>query len=85
LIGRDVAALKSVRDDLIQAGASRLRHGRRERWRTVAAAADHTDSWVNAGGSIYGRFDEVPLDEQKDLFDTHYGDWCAARQSPLPI
>jgi NAD(P)-dependent dehydrogenase (short-subunit alcohol dehydrogenase family) len=39
----------------------------------AVAAFDRIDSWVNnAGVSIYGRLEEVPLDDARRLFETNY-------------
>ncbi|MBO9353836.1 SDR family NAD(P)-dependent oxidoreductase [Bordetella petrii] len=44
--------------------------------RILGAAIDHygrVDTWVNnAGVSIFGRLEDVPLEDQRKLFDTNY-------------
>jgi short-subunit dehydrogenase len=92
LAGRDEAALKTITVDLNATGAqvdyviADMRDTAQ-----VQAAADRAiqryggfDTWVNnAGGSIYGRFDEVPMEEQQDLFDTNY--WGIVRGSTVAV
>ena len=35
------------------------------------------DTWINnAGVTIYGTCEQVPLEDQRRLFDTNYWGWC---------
>ncbi len=81
LIARNEEALTSVRDEIRASGgeaefavADVADHG------ALEAAADKAvvtfggfDSWINdAGAFIYGRLDEVSLEDQRRLFDVTY-------------
>ena len=51
--------------------------GRPEDVRAIAAAAELRfggfDTWVNdAGAALYGRLDDTPLEDQRQLFETNY-------------
>lgn len=81
LAARNEDALKAVRDDLKGKGAEIAivcaDVGREGDVRAIADAAveafDGFDVWVNnAGVSIYGPLAEVPLADQRRLFDTNY-------------
>jgi short-subunit dehydrogenase len=92
LLGRDETALKAIAENLNTSGAQAdyviadVRDTSQ-----MQAAAERTierfggfDTWVNnAGGSIYGRFDQVPIEEQQDLFDTNF--WGIVRGSTVAI
>ncbi len=80
LVARDEAALRTLAEELIQEGAEAA-------WvaadvadeaalrRAADEAADRFggfDTWINnAGVSIYGAITEVPLEDQRRLFDTN--------------
>ena len=81
LVARNEDALRRLRDEL----TGKSRHvdyqvadvADRAQVEAVAAKAVATfgafDSWINdAGAFIYGRFDDVPLEEQRRLFDVVY-------------
>lgn len=81
LAARNDEALKAVRDDLAGKGAEvaivRADVGREADVAAIAEAAikafDGFDVWVNnAGVSIHGPVEEVPLADQRRLFDTNY-------------
>ena len=81
LIARNEDALRHVRDEL-RAGKTEAEYAVADvadRGQVEAAAAKATDvfggfdTWVNdAGAFIYGRLDEVPLEDQRRLFDVVY-------------
>ena len=81
LIARNEAALKTLRDELRAAGgqAEYAVADVADRAQLEAAAAQAEaafggfDTWINdAGTFIYGRLDEVTLEDQRRLFDVVY-------------
>lgn len=81
LVARSEEALKKLAEELRAKGCEAIHVAAdvssvEEVRRASAAAIERFggyDTWVNdAGVSIYGRLEEVPLDEQKRLFDTNY-------------
>ena len=81
LIARNEEALKTVRDE-IRAGGGEAEFAVADvaDHAALQAAADKAveafggfDTWINdAGGFIYGRLDEVALEDQRRLFDVTY-------------
>jgi len=81
LVSRNERALKEICDALALEGAD-VHYAVADvaDYASVEAAAaaaverfGRIDTWVNnAGVSVYGRFDEVPVEDQKRLFDTNY-------------
>lgn len=81
LVARNEDALRELRDELRGRGA-RAEYavadvGDVAQVEAAARVAVDSfggfDSWVNdAGASVYGRMDEVPLEDQRRLFDTLY-------------
>lgn len=81
LAARDQKTLERLRDEIKEAGGTALAIAtdvrRLEDVRRLAAATVHEfgsiDTWVNnAGGSIYGRILEVPVEEERQLFETNF-------------
>ena len=81
LAARNSQALDQLAREIEQAGGQAIRVvadvGRREDVHAIAHAAIERfggfDTWVNnAGVSIYGRLDEVPMEDYKRLFDTNF-------------
>ncbi|SAK99396.1 short chain dehydrogenase [Caballeronia fortuita] len=82
LVARDEQALTGLVAELSREGGDRIAHaaadvGDRAQLQAAAdAAIQHFggfDTWVNnAGVSIYGRCIDVPVDEQRKLFDTNF-------------
>ncbi len=81
LIARNRTALKQIEKELLLRGAAALAIvadvGRLDQLQSAAQDAiahfGHIDTWVNnAGVSIFGKLEEVPLEEQRKLFDTNF-------------
>lgn len=81
LAARNSQALDELVRELERSGCQAIRVvadvGRREDVQAIAHAAIERfggfDTWVNnAGVSIYGRLDEVPVEDCKRLFDTNF-------------
>jgi len=81
LAARNVQALDELVRELERSGGQAIRVvadvGRREDVQSIAHAAIERfggfDTWVNnAGVSIYGRLEEVPVEDFKRLFDTNF-------------
>ena len=81
LAARNAQALDELVGEIERAGGQALRVvadvGKREDVQSVAAAAIERfggfDTWVNnAGVSIYGRLEEVPIEDFRKLFDTNF-------------
>lgn len=81
LLARNEDALQQLASELQAQGAEALPVttdvGDLEQVRNAAARAierfGHFDTWINnAGVSIFGRYDEVPLEDQRKLFDTNF-------------
>lgn len=81
LVARNGDALQQLSNELIAQGNEALPVtadvGDLEQVRNVAARAiEHFggfDTWINnAGVSIFGRYEEVPLEDQRKLFDTNF-------------
>ena len=81
LAARNAQALDELVREIEQSGGEALRIvadvGRREDVQSVAQAAIERfggfDTWVNnAGVSIYGRLEEVPIEDFRKLFDTNF-------------
>lgn len=81
LVARNSDALRQLADELQKQGTDALPItadvGDLEEVRNVAAQTierfGHFDTWVNnAGVSIFGRYDQVPLEDQRKLFDTNF-------------
>lgn len=81
LVARQEEALKAVLDDIVRGGGSAISVAA-----DVGVQDDHdrileraiqsygrVDTWVNnAGVSIFGKLESVPLEDQRKLFDTDY-------------
>jgi len=81
LAARNAQALDELVRELERSGCQAIRVvadvGRREDVQAIAHAAIERfggfDTWVNnAGVSIYGRLDEVPVEDYRRLFDTNF-------------
>jgi short-subunit dehydrogenase len=81
LVARNGDALEQLASELKAQGAEVLPVvadvGDLEQIRNVAARAieqfGHFDTWINnAGVSIFGRYDQVPLEDHRKLFDTNF-------------
>ncbi|SDV49326.1 SDR family oxidoreductase [Chitinasiproducens palmae] len=81
LIARDSAALQSLADELNAAGGNAAFAvadvGDSDQLETAAQQAIDRfggfDTWINnAGVSIYGKLEDVSLDDQRRLFDTNF-------------
>ncbi|SNS95930.1 Short-chain dehydrogenase [Noviherbaspirillum humi] len=81
LAARSEEALRAAVDGIREAGGDAIYVvadvGDRAQVEKVAAAAieryGHIDTWVNdAGGSIYGRLDQVSEEDSRRLFDTNF-------------
>jgi short-subunit dehydrogenase len=81
LIARNEEALRSVRDEICALGGeveyAVADVADKPALETAAAKAVETfggyDTWINdAGAFIYGRLDQVPLEDQRRLFDVTY-------------
>lgn len=92
LIARDERALKQVANELSARGAS-VAYAAADVGDEVALerAADAAvlhfggfDTWVNnAGGSVYGFSEEVPLEDQRKLFETNF--WGVVHGSLIAV
>ena len=81
LVGRQEEALNSVMNDIVRSGGSAISVAA-----DVGVQGDHdrileraiqsygrVDTWVNnAGVSIFGKLESVPVEDQRKLFDTDY-------------
>lgn len=81
LVARNEDALQQLAGELRAQGSEALPIvadvGDLEQVRNAAARAiehfGHFDTWINnAGVSIFGRYEEVPLEDQRKLFDTNF-------------
>ena len=77
LVARGAGDCEALAAELPQAVAAPADVGDRDALRAAAetgiARFGRIDTWINdAGVAIYGRVDEVPLDEQRRLFETNY-------------
>jgi short-subunit dehydrogenase len=93
LVSRDEKALSSLADELSRDRSDSVAYavadvGDREQ---LQAAADQAisrfggfDTWINnAGASLYGRCVDVPLEDQRKLFDTNY--WGVVNGSVVAV
>ena len=92
LAARDEGALRRVTDDIGRRGGEAVHVvadvGRIEDVHRIAEAAVERfggfDTWVNnAGVSIYGTIEQIPLEEQRRLFDTDY--WGVVHGSRVAV
>ncbi|AYD65759.1 MAG TPA: KR domain-containing protein [Achromobacter sp.] len=81
LAGRQEEALTRVADDIVQAGGAAITvvadvGVAEDHDRILEQAVQHygrVDTWVNnAGVSIFGTLEQVPVEDQRKLFDTVY-------------
>jgi short-subunit dehydrogenase len=81
LASRNEKALKELTDELSRKGCEAIYVvadvGKEADVRNIAAAAlkrfDRFDTWINnAGVSIYGRIEQVPVADQRRLFETNF-------------
>lgn len=93
LAARNEEALRTLAEEINRRGGRAAYHvtdvGRREEVEALAAAAIETfggfDTWINdAGTTIYGTLEQVPIEDQRRLFETNYwgvvyGSLAAAR------
>ncbi|WP_250478310.1 MULTISPECIES: SDR family oxidoreductase [unclassified Caballeronia] len=93
LVSRDETALTELVRELSRDAHDRVAHavadvGDRTQLQAAADAAIQRfggfDTWINnAGVSIYGRCADVPLDEQRKLFDTNF--WGVVNGSLIAV
>jgi short-subunit dehydrogenase len=92
LVARNEKALKNLKDELeMHGGHSTYAVADVADYNSLKAAAEKAvaefggfDTWVNnAGGSIYGRIMDVPLDDMKRLFETNL--WGVVNGSKIAV
>ncbi|MDR5763526.1 SDR family NAD(P)-dependent oxidoreductase, partial [Caballeronia sp. LZ035] len=93
LVSRDEKALSSLADELSRDRSDTVAYvvadvGDREQLQVAANEAisrfDGFDTWINnAGVSLYGRCIDVPLEDQRKLFDTNY--WGVVNGSVVAV
>jgi short-subunit dehydrogenase len=81
LASRNETALKQLADELTRLGGTAIHVvadvGKEKDVRKIAEAAldrfGHFDTWINnAGVSIYGRIEQIPVADQRHLFETNF-------------
>jgi NAD(P)-dependent dehydrogenase (short-subunit alcohol dehydrogenase family) len=94
LAARDEAGLRKAVDEIVAGGGQAVYvvadvgdpAGVREVAEAAVAEFGRVDTWVNnAGVSIYGRIEDVPLDDARRLFDVNYWGMVNGSLAAVPL